>query len=266
MGENYCMHQSIIVTLGGVQFDLTTLFMVTLTCVIVFILAIVGTRKLSVTKPGKMQNFLEWIVEFVSGLISSTMDMKKGKSFLMLGITLIMFIFVGNMLGLPFGIITEHEHPFSFLGQEVVSQAAIDQAHNKGQHGVGLVWWKSPTADASVTMGLALMIIVLTHYLGLIKNTKQYLHHYVEPHWLFFPLAVIKEVSKLLTLGLRLFGNIYAGEVLITVILMAGIAGTIPLIIWQGFSMFVGAIQAFVFTILTMVYISQNLHHEEHEH
>jgi F-type H+-transporting ATPase subunit a len=260
------MHHSVIVTLGGIKFDLTTLFMVTLTCLIVFILAILGTRKLSVTKPGKMQNFIEWIVEFVQGLIGSTMDVKKGQAFLMLGITLIMFIFVGNMLGLPFPIITEHESTFSFLGQEVVTQANLNDAHDKGDHGVGLVWWKSPTADASVTMGLALMVIVLTHYLGLIKNTKQYLHHYIEPHWAFFPLAVIKEVSKLLTLGLRLFGNIYAGEVLITVILMAGVAGILPLIVWQGFSMFVGAIQAFVFTILTMVYISQNLKHEEHHH
>ncbi|MFK7694808.1 F0F1 ATP synthase subunit A [Paenibacillus sp. HJGM_3] len=260
------MHQSVIVTLGGIDFDLTTLFMITLTCIIVAILAIAGTRRLSVDKPGKMQNFLEWIVDFVSGLISSTMDMKRGRAFLMLGITLIMFIFVGNMLGLPFGIITEHEHAFSFLGAEVLSQADIDKAIADGEHGIGLVWWKSPTADASVTMALALMVILLTHYLGLIKNTKQYLHHYIEPHWGFFPLAVIKEVSKLLTLGLRLFGNIYAGEVLITVILMAGVAGTIPLIIWQGFSVFVGAIQAFVFTILTMVYISQNLPHDEHKH
>ncbi|WP_127581078.1 F0F1 ATP synthase subunit A [Paenibacillus koleovorans] len=259
------MHESVITHFGGIQFDLTTLFMVTLTCVIVFVLAILGTRSLSVTNPGKMQNFLEWIVEFVSGLISSTMDMKKGRSFLMLGITLIMFIFIGNMLGLPFGIFTEHDKPFSFWGMEILSQADIDKAHHEDKH-LALVWWKSPTADASVTMGLALMVIVMTHYLGLVKNTKHYLHHYIEPHWAFLPLTIIKEVSKLLTLGLRLFGNIYAGEVLISVILLTTFASTAPLIIWQGFSIFVGAIQAFVFTILTMVYISQNLHHEESSH
>lgn len=256
-----CMHESPIVTLGGIQFDLAAVFMIVLTCLVVFILAKAGTSRLSVNNPGKMQNFLEWVVDFVSGLIASTMDMKKGKSFLMLGITLIMFIFVGNMLGLPFGIVTEVSTPQPWLG---ITEEKLHLAHEAGKH-IELAWWKSPTADVSVTMGLAVMIIFLVHYLGLTRNTKHYFKHYVEPHWAMFPLNVIKEISKLLTLGLRLFGNIYAGEVLIGVILMAGPIGILPLIVWQGFSVFVAAIQAFVFTILTMVYISQNIEHgEEH--
>jgi F-type H+-transporting ATPase subunit a len=112
-------------------------------------------------------------------------------------------------------------------------------------------------------MGLAILIIFMAHFLGLTRNTRHYLHHYIEPHPAFFPLNLIKEVSKLLTLGLRLFGNIYAGEVLIGVILMAGVFGILPLIAWQGFSLLVGAIQAYVFTIMTMVYISQNIQHEK---
>ena len=260
------MHESVIVEIGGIPIDVTSIFMITLTCVIVYVIARLGTKALSVDRPGKMQNFLEWVVEFVHGLIASTMDMRKGKSFLMLGISLIMFIFVANMLGLPFSIVTEHTRPFSLFGLEVVSADDIAKAHEKGAHGIGLVWWKSPTADAAVTMGLAFMVIVMTHYLGLVKNTRHYLHHYVEPSPVFFPLNVIKEFSKLLTLGLRLFGNIYAGEVLISVILMAGVVGILPLIVWQGFSIFVGAIQSFVFTILTMVYISQTIesHGENH--
>jgi F-type H+-transporting ATPase subunit a len=256
------MHELPIVTLFGLHFDLSSIIMILVTSIIVFIIARLALRNLSVTNPGKMQNFVEWVIEFVHGLIASTMDMQKGKRFLILGLTLIMFIFVGNMLGLPFSIVTDHDKPFSFLGMEVVSKE--DLSAKTGDHPtVELLWWKSPTADVSVTMGLALMVIFMAHFLGLKENTRHYLKHYVEPHWAMFPLNVIKEISKLLTLGLRLFGNIYAGEVLISVILMAGLFGIPALIVWQGFSIFVGAIQAFVFTILTMVYLSQAIEHAD---
>jgi F-type H+-transporting ATPase subunit a len=247
------------------KFDLSSIIMILVTSAIVFILAVLGARGASVDKPTKLQNFMEWVIEFVHGLIASTMDMQKGKKFVMLGLTLIMFIFVGNMLGLPMAIITEHDEPLKILGYDVVTQEQIDAKHAEAMkeggehHGVELLWWKSPTADASVTMALALTIIVMTHTLGLAWNARNYLHHYFEPHWAMFPLTVIKEFSKLLTLGLRLFGNIYAGEVMIAVILMAGWFGIPALLVWQGFSIFVGAIQAFVFTTLTMVYISQNI-------
>jgi F-type H+-transporting ATPase subunit a len=253
------MHELPIYKLFGLDFDLSSIIMITVSFVIVLLLALLGTRKLSVTNPSKMQNFVEWIVDFVRGLIASTMDMKQGSKFVMLGITLIMFIFVSNMLGLPFAIVTEHTEPSSVIS---ITEEKIEKAQERGYEGAHVLWWKSPTADVSVTMGLAIMVIFLAHYLGLAKNTKHYLHHYIEPHPAFFPLNLIKEVSKLLTLGLRLFGNIYAGEVLIGVILMAGIAGIVPLIAWQGFSVFVGAIQAFVFTILTMVYIASNIQHK----
>ncbi|AEI38699.1 F0F1 ATP synthase subunit A [Paenibacillus mucilaginosus] len=253
------MHELPIVNWLGLNWDLSTIITVTVTCLIVLILAIAGTRNLSVHNPGKMQNFLEWLVEFVQNIIAGSMDMKKGKPFLMLGITLIMFIFVGNMLGLPLYIATEVTGPLPQFG---ITAAEYEAAHAANKH-LSISWWKSPTADLSVTMGLALMVIVMVHFLGLTKNTKHYLHHYVEPFAVMFPLNIVKEVSKLLTLGMRLFGNIYAGEVLIAVILMAGIGGIVPLIIWQGFSVFVGAIQAFVFTTLTMVYISQAIVHEE---
>lgn len=253
------MYELPIVNWLGVDWDLSAVITITVTCLIVLLIAIAGTRNLSVHNPGKMQNFLEWLVEFVHNIIAGTMDMKKGKAFIMLGITLIMFIFVGNMLGLPFYIVTKVTQPVPWLG---ITQAEIDAAYQAGKQ-IGILWWKSPTADLSITMGLALMVIVTAHYLGLTRNTKHYLHHYVEPFAVMFPLNIVKEISKLLTLGMRLFGNIYAGEVLISVILMAGVAGILPLIIWQGFSVFVGAIQAFVFTTLTMVYLSQAIEHKE---
>lgn len=244
------MHDFPVLEIGALQIDISSFLAITVSFVIVLVLALAATRNLSVDNPSKLQNFMEWVVEFVHNLTASAMPLDKAKRYISLGLTIIMFIFVSNLLGLPFGIVTHHEHELSLFGYKI--------------EGHEFAWWKSPTADLSVTSGLAVIVFVLIHYLGLTQNTKHYLKHYVEPFWFFFPLNVIKELSKPLTLALRLFANIFAGEVLIATILMAGIWGTPLLLAWQGFSIFVGAIQAFLFTILTMVYISQATVHEEH--
>lgn len=247
--------------IGGfvLRFDLSTISMLIITSIIVFIIARLATRNLSITDPSNMQKFMEWVIDFVKNIIASSMDMKKGRAFLSLGLTLLMFIFIANMLGLPFAIVTEHTEPFVLFGQEIVSQSYLDKGGYDDSHGAHVLWWKSPTADAAVTMGLAFMIIMLTHILGLTKNTKGYLKHYFEPYPFFFPLNLLKEVAKLLTLGMRLFGNIFAGEMMISTILLGGIFLIPVLSIWVGFSMFIGTIQAFIFTVLTMVYMEQQI-------
>ncbi|GAA4874236.1 F0F1 ATP synthase subunit A [Paenibacillus vulneris] len=231
-------HQVPGIELFGLHFDLSALLMIVVTSIIVLILAISGASKGSVTNPSKIQNFMEWVVEFVEGIIGSTIGSKHGKPFIALGMTLIMYIFIGNMLGLPFSIVTE-DH---------------------------VAWWKSPTADIAVTAALTVIVIVLSHYLGITRNTKHYFAHYFEYKGAMLPLHLIEVVSKPMTLAFRLYGNIYAGELMISVIIGAGWFGVLPLLVWQGFSVFVGAIQAFVFTTLTMVYIAQTLVHEEEGH
>ncbi|MNI04031.1 ATP synthase subunit a [compost metagenome] len=254
------MHKFPVLEVGSLNIDISTFLGIIVSCVIVLIMARVAVRNLSVTNPSKMQNFMEWVVEFVHNLIASAMPLDKVKRYVSLGMTLIMFIFVSNLLGLPFGIGTTHEEPMSLFGQPLVTQAMINDAHGHYE----ISWWKSPTADISVTFGLAVVVIFLVHYLGITRNTKHYFKHFFKPYPVFFPLNVIEEIFKPVTLGLRLYANIFAGEVLISTILMAGVWGTPLLAAWQGFSIFVGAIQAFLFTILTMVYISQStVHHEE---
>jgi F-type H+-transporting ATPase subunit a len=244
------------VHLGGIRFDLAAIFMIVITSIIVFVLARLAVRNASVTNPTKMQNFLEWVIEFVIDIIGSTMDYKKGRPYLILGLSLIMYIFVGNMLGLPFGIVTHAHHGATFFGMEL---------DLRGEEEAHISWWKSPTADVAVTSALMIIVIVLTHIEGLRRNGKHYLKHYIEPYFPFIVLNLIKEVSKPLSLSLRLYGNIFAGEVMISVIINGiGWFGIPALIVWQGFSIFVGAIQAFVFVMLTMVYMSQNIVHEEH--
>ena len=80
------------------------------------------------------------------------------------------------------------------------------------------------------------------------------------------PLKVVEEFANTLTLGLRLYGNIYAGEVLLG--LLAGLAtsscldlfgAVVPSLAWMGFSIFVGGIQSFIFVMLSMVYMSHKV-------
>lgn len=248
-------HIAPIVHKWGIEFDLAAIFMIILTSIIVLALGLLAVRGASVEKPTKMQNFLEWAIEFVVGIIGTTMDFKKGKPYLTLGLALIMYIFVGNMLGLPLGIVTEAHHGATIFGME------LDLGGEEEGH---IAWWKSPTADVAVTAALTIVVIALTHIEGMRRNTKHYFKHYFEPYIPFLPLNLIKEVSKPLSLALRLYGNIFAGEVMIGVI-VGGLSwiGIIPLIVWQAFSVFVGTIQAFIFVMLTMVYMSQAIVHEE---
>lgn len=230
-------HGAPTVELMGLTFNLGNVLMITVASVIVFLIAVLSTRKLAV-KPSGMQNFMEWVIDFVRNIINSNMDWNTGGRFLVLGTTLIMYIFVSNMLGLPFSVTYD-----------------------------GDLWWKSPTADPVVALTLAVMIIVLTNFYGLkMRGFKGYSKNFVSPMPFLFPLKIIEEFANTLTLGLRLFGNIYAGEILLSLLagsLATGIWGNVlaivPTIIWQGFSLFIGAIQAFIFTMLTMVYMAHKV-------
>ncbi|MBX4152199.1 F0F1 ATP synthase subunit A [Paenibacillus sp. FSL W7-1279] len=255
------MHESPIIDLGGFRLDLSAVIMLLVTGIIVFVLARLSVRNLSVENPSKMQNFMEWVVEFVQGIVASAMDLKKGKAYISLGLTLILFIFVANLLGLPFAVITDLPANFKVFGFTIEATKDLHDGHL-----AHVLWWKSPTADVSVTAGLAIVVFILMNYLGLKLNRKHYLKHYIEPFPIFLPLNIIENLAKPIALAIRLFANIFAGEVLITVILKMGFLGIPFLAVWQGFSIFVGALQAFIFTILTMVYIAQTTIHEEEAH
>ena len=234
-------HEAPIYEFLGLNFNLANVMMITIASAIVFIIAVLSTRKLAM-KPTGLQNFFEWVMDFVKGIINSTMDWKDGGRFHILGITLIMYIFISNMLGLPFSI-------------------AID----------GVLWWKSPTADPVITLSLAVMVVGLSHYYGVKqKGLKGYGKLFVSPMSFLFPLKIIEEFANTLTLGLRLYGNIFAGELLLS-LLAGGLAwsgwlgfiAAIPLTLaWQGFSVFIGTIQAYIFTMLTMVYLSHKVGHD----
>lgn len=254
------MHAFPVLEIGGLSIDVSSFIAIIVTWVIVFAFVMAATRNLSVERPSRLQNVMEWAVEFVHGLVATSMPLKHAQRFVSFGLTLIIFIFAANLLGLPFGIVTDHHEPFTLFGVQVLSEQAI------ADHGgaVHMAWWKSPTADISVTAGLALVTFFVVHFNGIRLNAKHYFAHFFKPNILFFPLNLLETLVKPMTLAVRLYANIFAGELLIAVILMLGIFGVPLLAVWQGFSIFVGAIQAFLFTILSLVYIGQAVTHEEH--
>lgn len=96
------------------------------------------------------------------------------------------------------------------------------------------------------------------------------MNSYIRPVAPLMPIKLLEEFTNTLTLALRLYGNIYAGEILLGLIASLANSGGmvtwivgIPLqVVWQGFSIFIGSIQAFVFTTLTMVYMAHKIGHE----
>lgn len=233
-------HEAPVRYLFGMPYNPSNILMITITCVIVFLIAVLCTRRLQM-KPTGLQNFLEWVMDFVKGIINSSLDWKTGGRFHVLALTLIMYVFVANMLGLPFAIVVDHE-----------------------------LWWKSPTADPIVTLTLAVMVIALSHYYSVkLKGLKEYGRDFLRPVAFMFPLKIVEEFSNTLTLGLRLYGNIYAGEMLLALLvalgtgsILGGVFAIVPMMVWQAFSIFVGAIQAFIFTLLSMVYMAHKVSHD----
>jgi len=131
---------------------------------------------------------------------------------------------------------------------------------------LGLVpGFSSPTNDLNTTFGLALMVVTLVHVLAIVhKGPKAWIKHFFEPYIPFVIINLIEEVARPVTLAFRLFGNILAGEILILILgVLVPKWIPIPNIVWLGFSVFVGAIQAFIFTMLSITFISNSLkdHH-----
>jgi F-type H+-transporting ATPase subunit a len=114
----------------------------------------------------------------------------------------------------------------------------------------------APTADVNLTYALGLLVIVGVHVFSIQKKGfKGYVKHYFEPYPALFPINVIEEIVKPFTLALRLFGNIFSGGIMVSLI------GLFPLYIlwgpnavWKLFDLFIGVIQAFIFALLTILY------------
>lgn len=116
----------------------------------------------------------------------------------------------------------------------------------------------SPTAQLETTAALAALVFVAVHYFGIrISGLRGHLRTYAEPSILTLPLNIIGELTRTLALMVRLFGNIMSGQFLVVVIIaVAGLLVPVPL---MGLGIIIGAIQAYIFTVLAAVFIAAGI-------
>jgi F-type H+-transporting ATPase subunit a len=136
----------------------------------------------------------------------------------------------------------------------------------------------SPTADTNLTYAMAFLVIVGVWTFGVrSRGLKGYLKHFVEPYPILLPLNILEELVKPITLALRLFGNIFAGGIMLG--LIAGLVSLVPAhipvgpvlaaignVIWKLFdTLFLGGLQAFIFALLTVLYFGMaGAHDDDH--
>ena len=194
-----------------------TIYMSWLTMVIVAAIVFAATRRVQEIPYG-IQNLVEMIVEWLEKLMDANLGVEGRRVATPFVLTLFLYIFVGNELGLMPSI------------------------------GVHL---SSPTNDINVALGLSITVAVATYIIGILQQGPSYFKHLVSPFALMLPLNIIEELAKPLTMALRLFGNILAGEILLAVLYML-VPWVVPNL-WIGFSLIIGFLQAFIFTMLTVI-------------
>ena len=234
------MEKSFAFKFMGLNFDLTGIIGSTLMALAVFLICLWLARKVEM-KPNKRQNVFEYLLDFTNGIVKDNVsDVDAQKHLSLYALVLFLFIWFMNQLGM-------------FM------EVKVDD----------WVFIKSPTADPVATMSFAMMTLLLSFTFGVQRfGVGGYLKNYTQPVGFMLPINIIEEFTNFLTLSLRLYGNIYAGEVLLTLIGndLAHAGGPFTLIlaaplamIWQGFSVFIGSIQAYVFVTLSMVYIGKKV-------
>jgi F-type H+-transporting ATPase subunit a len=195
-------------------------------------------RSYNSARVNKRQTVLEGLINYVADLVTSTIG-KKGEPFVPFFIAIFVFIFLLNEIGF---------FPFKLLG---------------------LPFGGAPTADINTAIAYALMVFVIIQVSGIRKEGIGFYKHLVKPFVPMLPINILEEVLRPTTLALRLFFNIFIGELLLFVVyqvivgqitigpinlsIIAAIFGPFFL---EWFNFLVGALQAFVFVLLAIVYLS----------
>src|SRR3989344_4102946 len=209
--------------------------------VLVVIVAVIIRYKLR-TVPGRLQGFVEMIFEELLTLMDSVLGSReKSLKYFPLIASIFLFVVVSNWLGLvPLGPITIHHAPL----------------------------FRAPTTDLNFTIGLAIISVLAVNILGVLaigfwKHLGKFFN-FKSPVMLFVGLLeLVSEFVKIISFSFRLFGNIFAGEVLLLII-----GFLLPYVVPLPFlflEVFVGVIQGFIFAMLTLVFIAMAVvPHDEH--
>lgn len=233
--EQFEIHRILPMKLGGLDLSFTNsaLFMVVALALVTGFL-ILGMRRGALV-PGRWQCAAELSYEFIAGLIRDTVG-AEGRRYFPIVFSLFMFILVGNLLGMV---------PYSFTF----------------------------TSHIIVTFALASVVFIGVTILGFVKHGMRFFGIFVPPGapiamWpLLIPIEVISYLSRPISLSVRLFANMLAGHTLVKVIAgfigIMGVFGILPLAVvvaLTGLEILIAFLQAYVFAILTCLYINDALH------
>jgi F-type H+-transporting ATPase subunit a len=239
---------------------------------IVFFKAAMPKKIDSNSAPTGAQNFVEMSIEFVEDNVQSLFGSVKNTLIAPLALTVFVWILLMNLMDLV---------PVDFL-PVLAGHIAYAVA------GEGVEWISSPesfyfkvvpTTDPNITLGMAFAVFILTIYYSItVKGLKAFvaeltLHPFGK--WLMpvnFVLEMVNFIAKPISLGLRLFGNLYAGEMIFILIALMLFFSSIPIgmlgfglhLVWALFHILIVALQAFIFMALTIAYLA--MAHETEEH
>jgi F-type H+-transporting ATPase subunit a len=214
------VYQLIVPMFGrDMTFNLDVIVMTWLVITVLLLFGFLASRKRS-RLPGPLQAVGELFVSQLYGLTEDALDEEMVKTYGPLICALFMFLLLSNWFGL-----------IPHLGE--------------------------PTKDLNTPLSLGIMGFFIAHYAGIkAKGLKAYFKQYFEPMFFMMPLNVIGELAKVVSISFRLFGNIMGGSIIILVVSYLTYSIILPPFLCAFFGLFVGTIQAFVFTMLTVVYIS----------
>ena len=214
-----------VVQIGNMTFNMDTLITMWAAMLFLIIFAFISTRKLSII-PNKLQAFCETIMNFFYGVLDMMMPENNRKHVPLIA-SLFLFILMANLMGqLPLKLIELKHGEFA-----------------------------SPTNDINLTGALAIIVLVYYVFMGLKKKKFKFFLPSFSVNGIIMGLVELLEmITRPMSLAIRLFANIFAGEILVTV-LMSVCAYFLPLPIML-FELLVAFIQATVFMMLTIAYIS----------
>lgn len=214
------IHQLIFPLLGrDMAFNLDAIVYTWIVMLLILGFGILSTRKKGIV-PGPMQVVGELFVSKLYDLTEDALGNEMAKTYAPLVVALFMFLVLGNWIGI-------------------------------------IPHLEEPTKDLNTPLSLGVMGFFIAHYVGIkTKGWKAYTKEYFEPFFIMMPLNVIGEIAKIVSISFRLFGNIMGGSIIILVVSYLTYSIILPPFLNAFFGLFVGAIQAFVFTMLTVVYIS----------
>jgi F-type H+-transporting ATPase subunit a len=229
----------------GLTVNTDTVLATAIAAVIVIGLAFFLRAKVTSTGvPNGVQLFWEAITVQTRNQIEAAIGMKIAPFVLPLAVTLFVFILIANWLSvLPV--------------QYTTSSGAIEEL------------LKPPASDINFVLALALFVFICYHAAGIwrrgpLGHPIKLLKGHVA---VLAPINLVEELAKPISLSLRLFGNIFAGGILVALIaLFPPYILWLPNAIWKSFDLFVGAIQAFIFSLLTILYFSQSMELDEDHH